>query len=155
MVGNDMEGVNQFAIREFKSLQKKLVEFLNKNECSFDSVSYNIDQNTDIQHPKAIDCIDLNIKDNSYLPSPRDRHDEKASFLPAHTFYRLKNRLEAMLIQGHALSSQEATQIATEIGFTVIKGSLTNHSVSKAINICLKLVKENRWRTPNGFYPEG
>lgn len=154
-------GVNQFAIKQLKLFKQEIVEHLQNNNIKINRLLFNIDQRLTTSKAKAktptappvptTPTIAPNLCQEKQKSDSQDSHEV---MLPAHTFYRLRKRLEATHINGHPLSSKEATDLTSEIGYSILKGALKDHPISKAINISLKLVRENRWQKPKG-YPQG
>lgn len=49
------------------------------------------------------------------------------------------------------LPDQEAMEVTRQVSFSVERGALSDHERNHAINICMKLLRERRWREPMGY----
>ena len=67
---------------------------------------------------------------------------------------RLTERVSEIEIAGQKIQSlHECEALAKEIEFAIQFGSLADKTPIHGMNIALKLLKENRWRTPAGYIP--
>lgn len=75
-----------------------------------------------------------------------------AAGIPQHTYLRLRKRLASLEHNDRPLfTPNQVDQLSNEVLYAVTTGTFSNLPTAHAINIALKLVRENRWTTPHFF----
>lgn len=77
--------------------------------------------------------------------------EDSTTPLYSHTRHRIYKRLLGLSINGARLQVCEAKRLCAEVIYAVEQGCFAQHPTLLGINIALKLIRENRWRTPSGY----
>lgn len=149
-------GPNQYAQRILSNYLTKLQSTLSEKQLNITRVAYNLDQphlkaqNRDQSETNATNRSGSSLDDSK---STIER-SVKTPELTKHTQYRILKRLRSLSINGEQLSDTDVQHLGDEISFAITAGSLNSMAIPKAINVAIKLVRLNQWRTPTG-YPQG
>ena len=136
-------GVNSLAKQEVLKAKAALIQRLHELGYEIEQVRFNRDQcalSTPSQStaaPKAPAPL------ASVTPKPTQA-------LFPHTKHRLLKRISALTINDAPLQPSQAKQLCHEVVYAMQHGSFKGVSTLKAINVAVKLIRENRWRTPYG-----
>lgn len=87
-------------------------------------------------------------------PTPATTHNvlttnRSKQQITQHTRQRIYKRLHNLKHHGRRLfAEQQLNKLVAEVIFSVTEGAFSSVATTKAINICIKLIIENRWTTP-------
>lgn len=157
-------GLNQFGIRTLKSMKDALVSRLSDYGYKIDSIHFNRDCNghhptpTTLTTPsgeKPEDPIAHQTHSKGQTSGSAKSDTKNAKVLTHHTVQRIKRRLQSCSISGQPFDQTQSKQLLQELIYALESGSLSQFEQFKGINIGLKLIRENRWRTPAGYPQAG
>jgi len=134
-------GVNSIARTEMEKRRDTILTYLNQQGFHLSALNYNNDQKTTLKPTST----------QAGRPTPQSKEQR----LYSHTQHRIYKRLLSLSINGHQLQASEAKRLCAEVVFAIEKGSLATQPKLMGINIALKLIRENRWRTPAGYTQGG
>lgn len=149
-------GPNQYAQRILNNYLTKLQSTLSEKQLNITRIAYNLDQpHLKAQNQDQSETNTTNRSGSSLDDSKSTiKRSEKTPELKKHTQYRILKRLRSLSINGEQLSDTDVQRLGDEISFAITAGSLNSMAIPKAINVAIKLIRLNQWRTPAG-YPQG
>ncbi len=138
-------GVNQFAKKAILEKKEDILSDLNNNGHKLNRIKFNKDQGL---------ISELN-KSKNHTPPGQKQNKNKDRKIYGHTQHRILKRVMSTTISGQPIPESDTVRISCEIAYAITLGSLSSHSIPKGINIALKLLRENRWKTPSGYTQTG
>lgn len=99
--------------------------------------------------------------DDTAAAKPKKRESNKPAIsmckatkrvITVHTKQRIHERLKNLEHNNRPLfAAKQIEQLTAEITYAISQGAFAAAPITKSINICLKLINQNRWTMPHGF----